>query len=53
MLHLFDIFQKDEGQQLWNSVVGVSNPGKKKGRAKRQKKRPMDLNRGQKLGDGK
>jgi len=40
------------GKQLWKGVTGVSNPGRKKGRLKRGR-RKADLNRGQYLGDGK
>jgi len=42
------------GQQLWASVIGVSNAGKKKGRGKRVgRKKATDLNRGQRIGVGK
>jgi len=40
-------------EELWKGVVGVSNAGKKKGRAKRVgRKRVTDLNKGQMLGSG-
>ena len=42
--------------EIWGSVYGVSNAGKKKGRAKRKEKAKRkggtNLNRGQKIGDG-
>lgn len=39
------------GERLWDSVTGVSQAGKKKGRAKRAKK-VYDLNKGQVIGRG-
>lgn len=41
-------------EQLWKSVITVSNPGKKRGRGRGlDKRRGKDLNRGQVLGTGK
>ena len=41
------------GDDLWRGVTSVSNAGSKRGRGKGTgKKRAMNLNRGQKLGEG-
>ncbi|GAB1605755.1 28S ribosomal protein S5, mitochondrial-like, partial [Argonauta hians] len=45
-------FKRLPADRLWESVGGVSNAGKKKGRG-RGRKRKIDLNIGQILGDGK
>ena len=51
---LFKFNHIGSGEQLWEGVTGVSNAGRKRGRGKRVgKKRVTDLNKGQKVGDGK
>ncbi|KAL8608672.1 hypothetical protein ACOMHN_002901 [Nucella lapillus] len=49
--HVSD-FGKVPASELWGGVFGVSNAGRKRGRAKKGSKR-MDLNRGQIIGLGK
>ncbi|ESO99954.1 hypothetical protein LOTGIDRAFT_230880 [Lottia gigantea] len=38
---------------MWDALTTVSNPGRKRGRARHVKGLRMDLNKGQRLGDGK
>ena len=47
-----NVFLTATGEQLKQGFYGVSNAGKKKGRAKRTGKK-LDLNKGQTLGSGK
>lgn len=57
MVHCFDgfttVFNTVSGERLRDGLYGVSNAGKKKGRARRSGKKIGDLNRGQTLGSGK
>lgn len=47
------VFTRRTGEELWKSVVTQSNAAAKSGRGKRGKmRRRIDLNRGQKIGDG-
>ncbi|XP_076666179.1 mitochondrial ribosomal protein S5 [Andrena cerasifolii] len=47
-----NFYCKRPANQLWKSVTSVSNPGRRRGRAKGIP-RVKDLNRGQKLGEGR
>ncbi|KAK6183577.1 hypothetical protein SNE40_011031 [Patella caerulea] len=46
-------FTRLTADELWSGVTGVSNQGKKRGRGRNVRGRIVDLNRGQRLGDGR